>query len=163
MTLTVVDHYSKGLVQYAQEGGASIRQQVERRTWSLWHGTLSQALSTIDDLGSVLARCEVTSPQCQALVTAVQECRTSMAHTGTCIPHDGERSRCGEATATGCVASTVTRGVRQRCCKQQHMPWSTRGAPLVRHTHVTMRNGAWVAVCTRWSPDLQREAAPQAA
>jgi hypothetical protein len=51
----------------------------------------------------------------------VQEFRTSIANNGTFIPNYGERYRCGEAIATGCVESTLNQVVSKRFCKKQQM------------------------------------------
>jgi hypothetical protein len=116
--------------------GETIRQQLERLKWALWHGNLAKALSKIDTGASLIAHCEETYPKYTALAKAVQEFRTSIENNGTFIPNYGECYRCGEAIATGFVASTVNQVVSKRFCKKQQMQWSKRGAHLLLQTRV---------------------------
>ena len=47
MKLTVLEQYGKGLVQCEAELGEQICDQIERLTWSLWHGQVEKALGII--------------------------------------------------------------------------------------------------------------------
>jgi hypothetical protein len=136
MKLTVLDQYAKGLSHHDQELGETIRQQLERLKWALWHGNLAKALSKIDTVASLIAHCEETYPKYTALAKAVQEFRTYIENNGTFIPNYGECYRCGEAIATGFVESTVNQVVSKRFCKKQQMQWSKRGAHLLLQTRV---------------------------
>src|SRR5215831_17344483 len=52
MKLTVLDQCGKGLVHCEAVVGEAIRDQIERLTWSLWHGQVDKALGKIDDLAT---------------------------------------------------------------------------------------------------------------
>jgi len=69
----------------------------------------------------------------------------------------GERDHHGEATATGCVESTVNEVVSKRCCKKPQMPWSKAGAHLLIQTRVRTLNGALGAIFKRWYPAMDLE------
>jgi len=49
MKLTVLGQFGKGLVHCEAVLGEAIRDQIERLTWSLWHGQVDKALGKIDD------------------------------------------------------------------------------------------------------------------
>ena len=109
------------------------------------------------------AGAQALSKDRQALLKAVEECRTYITNNGHLIPHDGERYRHGEAIATGFVESTVNQVVSKRFCKKQQMQWSKRGAHLLLQTRVKTLNGELGSLFKRWYPDMEVEELPDAA
>ena len=73
MRLTVLDQYSKGLVLWEAVLGAAIRNQMERRKWSLWHGQVDKALGKIDDLEISIEPFNETYARFPRLVKALSE------------------------------------------------------------------------------------------
>ena len=138
--------------------GEAIRDQIERLTWSLWHGQVDKALGKIADLDTALEPFRETYARFPQWVKALSELRTYIVHNRHVIPHDGERYRQGEAIATGCVESTVHEVVRKRFCKKQQMPWSKEGAHVWLQTRVRTLNGELGAIFKRWYPDMALEA-----
>jgi hypothetical protein len=119
MRLTVLDQYSKGLVQCETALGEEIRKQIARLKWSLWHGQVDKALGKIDDLASAIVPFNETYNRFNQLVRAPSELRTYIGNNRHLIPNYGQRYHQGEAIATGFVESTVNQVVSKRCCKQQ--------------------------------------------
>src|SRR6266571_9526755 len=157
MRLTVLDQYGKGLVQCEAVLGEAIRNQIERLTWSLWHGQVDKALSTIDDLETSIEPFSETYARFPQLVKALSQLRTYIVNNRLVIPNDGERYRKGEAIATGFVESTVHEVVSKRFCKKQQMQWSKPGAHVLLQTRVKTLNGELGAIFKRWYPDMDIE------
>ena len=80
MRLTVLDQYSKRLVLWEAVLGAAIRNQIERRKWSLWHGQVDKALGKIDDLEISMEPFNETYARFPRLVKALSELRTSIVN-----------------------------------------------------------------------------------
>jgi hypothetical protein len=163
MRLTVLDQYAKGLVHLDTELGETIRDQLERLKWSLWHGNVYKALYKIDDLEALIYNFEETYPKFKPLAKAVEEFRTYIEKNGHFIPNYGERWRYGEAIATGFVESTVNQVVSKRFCKHQQMQWTKRGAHLLLQTRVKTLNRELDAVFQHWYPDMHVEEIAKAA
>ena len=163
MKLTGLAPEAQSRVPDDQPLGKAIRARLERRQGSLWHGNLTQALRQSAAMAAALAHVAAASPKGQAGAHGVQGGRPSIANNGNVIPEYGERSRCGEALATGVGEAPVNQVVRKRCCKQQPRPWSKRGAPLLWQPRVKTLNGDLGSVFKRWYPEIQLEAAIQAA
>jgi len=165
MKLTVLDQFGKGLVHCEAVLGEAIRDQIERLTWSLWHGQVDKALGKIDDLETAMEPFSETYARFPQWVKALSELRTYIVHNRHLIPNYGERYRKGEAIATGFVESTVNEVVSKRFCKKQQMQWSKEGAHLLLQTRVRTLNGELSAIFKRWYPDmdLEAEAIPVAA
>jgi hypothetical protein len=144
LKLTVVDPSATGLVHGDQVRGATLRQQIERHTGSLWQGNLDTARDTIEAIESWLDHIAETSAQVTPWLKAVEAFRTSVEHNGHVGPHAGERYRHGEAMAPDCVASPGQHVVSPRICKPQHRQGvETRGASAVanarQNPHRSMR------------------------
>jgi hypothetical protein len=86
MRLTVLDQYGKGLVQCEAVLGEAIRNQIERLTWSLWHGQVDKALGKIDDLASSIEPFHETYARFPRLVKALSALRTSIVNNRHLIP-----------------------------------------------------------------------------
>src|SRR5467141_3015876 len=157
MKLTVLGQFGKGLVQCEAELGEQICDQIERLTWSLWHGQVEKALGKIDDLKTSIAPFEETYARFPRLIKALAELRTSIVHNRHVIPNDGQRYHHGEAIATGFVESTVHQVVRKRFCKKQQMQWSKSGAHLLLQTRVKTLDGELSVIFKRWYPDMDVE------
>ena len=56
--------------------GEAIRDQIERLTWSLWHGQVDKALSKIDDLETSIEPFSATYARFTPLVKALAALRT---------------------------------------------------------------------------------------
>src|SRR5215470_10280305 len=104
MKLTVLGQFGKGLVHCEAVLGEEIGNQIERLTWSLWHGQVDKALSKIDDLETSIEPFSGTYARFPRLVKALSALRTSIVHNRHVIPHErgalsprpGERDRvCG--------------------------------------------------------------------
>ena len=121
MKLTVLGQFGKGLVHCEAVLGEAIRDQIERLTWSLWHGQVDKALGKIDDLETAMEPFRETYTRFPQLVKALSQLRTYIVNNRLLIPNDGERYRKGEAIATGFVESTVNEVVSKRFCKKQQM------------------------------------------
>jgi len=157
MKLTVLGQFGKGLVHCEAVLGEAIRDQIERLTWSLWHGQVDKALGKIDDLETAMEPFRETYTRCPQLVKALSQLRTYIVNNRLLIPNDGERYRKGEAIATGFVESTVNEVVSKRFCKKQQMQWSKEGAHLLLQTRVRTLNGELGAIFKRWYPDMDLE------
>src|SRR5437879_2884052 len=157
MKLTVLGQFGKGLVHCEAVLGEERGNQIERLTWSLWHGQVDKALSKIDDLKTSIEPFSETYARFPRLVKALSALRTSIVHNRYVIPNDSERYHNGEAIATGCVESTVNEVVRRRFCKKQQMQWSKEGAHVLLQTRVRTLNGALGAIFKRWYPDMDLE------
>ncbi len=134
MKLTVLGQFGKGLVHCEAVLGEAIRDQIERLTWSLWHGQVDKAL-----------------------VKALAALRTYVVNNRHVTPNDGERYHNSEAIATGFVESTVNEVVSKRFCKKQQMQWSKEGAHLLLQTRVKTLDGELGAIFKRWYPDMDLE------
>lgn len=159
MRLPGLGHYATGLVHDKQHLGEESRDMRERLQWALGHGHVSKALHQIEALDALLDTCEDPDPKVTPLAKPVTDFRPDIARKGRFLPNDGARWRDGEAMATGGVASTVNQVSRQRFCKQQHRPWSRKGAHGLRQTRVKTRTGALGAVVRRGSPEFPVQAA----
>jgi hypothetical protein len=137
--------------------GEAIRDQIERLTWSLWHGQVDKALGKIDDLETSMELFRETYTRFPQLVKALSQLRTYIVNNRLLIPNDGERYRKGEAITTGFVESTVNEVVSKRFCKKQQMQWSKEGAHLLLQTRVRTLNGELGAIFKRWYPDMDLE------
>ncbi len=157
MKLTVLGQFGKGLVHCEAVLGEAIRDQIERLTWSLWHGQVDKALGKIDDLETSMEPFRETYTRFPQLVKALSQLRTYIVNNRLLIPNYGERYRKGEAIATGFVESTVNEVVSKRFCKKQQMQWSKEGAHLLLQTRVRTLNGELGAIFKRWYPDMDLE------
>ena len=157
MKLTVLDQFSKGLVQCEAVLGEQIRAQIERLKWALWHGQVDKALGKIDDLKTSSAPFEETYARFPRLIKALAALRTYIVHNRHVLPNYGERYHNGEAIATGFVESTVNEVVSKRFCKKQQMQWSKEGAHLLLQTRVRTLNGELGTIFKRWYPDMDLE------
>src|SRR3989454_5029696 len=157
MKLTVLDQFSKGLVQCEAVLGEQIRAQIDRLKWALWHAQVDKALGKIDDLKTSSAPFEETYARFPRLIKALAALRTYIVHNRHVLPNYGERYHNGEAIATGFVESTVNEVVSKRFCKKQQMQWSKEGAHLLLQTRVRTLNGELGAIFKRWYPDMDLE------
>ncbi len=158
MKLMVLGQYGKGLLQCEAVLGEPIQDQIERLTWSLWHGQVDKALGKIDELETSIAPFNETYARFPRLVKALAELRTYIVNNRYVIPNDGERYRNGEPIATGFVESTVNEVVSKRFGKKQQMQWSKEEAHLLLQTRVRTLNGELSAILKRWYPDMDLEA-----
>ena len=158
MKLTVLGQYGKGLVQCEAVLGEAIGDQIERLTWSLWHGQVDKALGKIDELATSIEPFRETYGRYAGLVKALSELRTYIVNNRHLIPNYGERYRNGEPIATGFVESTVNEVVSKRFCKKQQMAWSKEGAHLLLQTRVRTLNGELAGIFKRWYPNLDIKA-----
>jgi hypothetical protein len=165
MPRTMWSQYGTGLVHGATVVGEAMREQSERRQWSLWHGQGDQALGTMDDRENAIASFAGTEARDAGLVQALSEWRPYSVHNRPVLPQYGERYRHGEPMATGGVESTVNAVGSQRFGKQPPMPWSKEGAHGLLQPRVRTLNGALAGLCQRWYPelDMQAEELPMAA
>jgi len=157
MKLTVLGQLGKSLVHCEAVLGEAIRDQIERLTWSLWHGQVDKALSKIDDLETSIEPFSATYARFTPLVKALAALRTYVVNNRHAIPNDGERYHNSEAIATGFVESTVNEVVSKRFCKKQQMQWSKEGAHLLLQTRVKTLDGELGAIFKRWYPDMDLE------
>src|SRR5712692_970075 len=157
MKLTVLGQLGKSLVHCEAVLGEAIRDQIERLTWSLWHGQVDKALSKIDDLETSIEPFSATYARFTHLVKALSALRTYVVHNRHVIPNDGERYHNGEAIATGFVEATVNEVVSKRFCKQQQMQWSKEGAHVLLQTRVKTLDGELGTIFKRWYPDMDLE------
>jgi hypothetical protein len=157
MKLTVLEQYSKGLVQCEAALGEEIREKIARLKWSLWHGQVDKALGKIDDLETSIESFNKTYARFPRVVKALAELRTYIVNNRHFIPNYGERYHNGEAIATGFVESTVNEVISKRFCKKQQMQWSKEGAHLLLQTRVRTLNGELGAIFKRWYPDMDLE------
>jgi hypothetical protein len=145
------------LVQCDAGLGEATRDQLERLTWSLWHGQVDKALGQIGARETSIEAVNETSARFPRLVQALAELRTSIVNNRPFIPNDGERSHNGEAIATGFVESTVNEVVSKRFGKKQQRQWSKEGAHGLIQTRVRTLNGERGAIFKRWYPDMDLE------
>jgi hypothetical protein len=157
MKLTVLEQYSKGLVQCEAALGEEIREKIARLKWSLWHGQVDKALGKIGELETSIEPFNETYARFPRLVKALSELRTYIVNNRHVMPNYGERYHNGQAIATGFVESTVNEVVSKRFCKKQQMQWSKEGAHLLLQTRVRTLNGELGAIFKRWYPDMDLE------
>ena len=157
MKLTVLEQYSKGLVQCEAALGEEIREKIARLKWSLWHGQVDKALGKIGELETSIEPFNETYARFPRLVKALSELRTYIVNNRHVMPNYGERYHNGQAIATGFVESTVNEVVSKRFCKKQQMQWSKEGAHLLLQTRVKTLDGELGAIFKRWYPDMDLE------
>jgi hypothetical protein len=138
MRLTVMQQTAKGLPQAIQDDEATsplrdpVVHQLERLTWSLWHGNVYKAFHKIAALvykafhkiaalAMDLDMAVATTGDATARkhLKAVEEFHTYIERNRAFIPNYGERYRYGERISTGFVESTVNQVVSKRFCKKQ--------------------------------------------
>lgn len=136
---------AKGLPAQGETVGTSdIQGQLERLTWSLWHGNVYKALQKIEHL---------------------EMDREAKEERKAYIPNYGDRYRNGETISTAMAESTVHQVISKRFVKQQQMQWTKRGAHLLLQVRTRVVNGALRAMFCRWYPGMttREEPAQQAA
>ena len=90
MKLTVLGQFGKGLVHCEAVLGEAIRDQIERLTWSLWHGQVDKALGKIDDLETSMEPFRETYTRFPQWVKALSQLRTYIVNNRLLIPNYGE-------------------------------------------------------------------------
>jgi hypothetical protein len=102
--------------------------------WFCWHGNVSRALQTVDDL---IIDLETLHPgdEPSKLLTAVREFDGYLRANAERIPNYGERRRAGEAISTAFTESAVNQVISKRMVKKQQMRWTPRRPPTPSDPH----------------------------
>jgi hypothetical protein len=173
MRLTVMGQITKGLTAENGPGtrpgddgeGDSRRdvtaldKQLESLKWHLWHGNVSRALQTIEDLEWDLESQEARSERVKRLLRTVSEFHHYIESNRDSIPNSGDRHRHGERISTAFAESTVNPVVSKRMVKKQPMGWTERGAHLLLQVRRQVLNDDLRRTFERLYPGMKADTA----
>ena len=155
MRITVMTQMAKGLEGKDRAIQPAVLKELERSKWYLWHGNVSEACLSIDNLELLLDNDDELTAKRRSMLKALRDFRVYITTNARLIPNYGERYRYGEAIATGVVESTVNQVVSKCFVKKQQMKWSPRGAHLLLQVRTRVLNRELRQTFQRWYPGMK--------
>jgi len=129
----------------------TVREDLGRLKWQLWHGNVFHASHTIDGIIMDLETLHPDDPPPKLLVAA-REFQTYLRINAEEIPNYGERYRAGETISSSLAESAVNQVISTRMVKKQQMRWSLRGAHLLLQVRTRVLNNDLANDFRRWHP-----------
>jgi hypothetical protein len=168
MRLRVMGQMAKGLVNEQnmtsahtedaeEEDTVDIGKELERVKWFLWHGNVTRALDTIEDIEGELDFKPHDGESRRKLVKDVREFRGYIEANRNFSPNYGDRYRHGEKISTAFAESAVNQVVSKRMVKKQQMRWSESGADNLLQVRTKVLNDQLRETFVRWYPGVQTE------
>lgn len=164
MRITVIRQMLKGLQPHPDMWitPETMREQMERVKWFLWHGNTYQALKILLTIREPLEICFDQKNKHGKTWRALNDFVTYIQNNRRFITNYSERYHHGERISTGFVESAVNQVISKRFAKKQQMRWTRQGAHFLLQVRVKVLNEDLHDQFQTWYPQFNIQSEVQA-